>query len=148
MVMTRHPSARLVALCITFGRLLSRERQGNVMVMLAFGLIPLTFAIGFEIDYSRARKMQTDLNSIADAAVLTAVDPAMLCQSSATAKEAATGMFNAQASGLTDLASVTPTATVNPTSSVASCAGSLRTATVSCTATVRNVFPASWARRR
>ncbi len=125
---------------VDFGCRLRRDRGGNVMVILAFGLIPLTFAIGFGIDYSRAQKMQTDLNSIADAAVLAAVDPAMLCQSSATAKAAATGMFNAQVSGLTDLASVTPTVTVNPASSAAGCAGSLRTATVAYTATVRNVF--------
>ncbi|GAC1570167.1 MAG: pilus assembly protein [Novosphingobium sp.] len=135
----RGRSLRLDRLLDLGGRL-RLDRGGNVMVMLAFGLIPLTFAIGFGIDYSRAQKMQTDLNSIADAAVLAAVDPAMLCQSSATAKAAATGMFNAQVSGLTDLAGVTPTVTVNPASSAAGCAGSLRTATVAYTASVRNVF--------
>ena len=142
--MTRHlrarPFANFVAFFIGFGARLRFDRRGNVMVMLGFALIPLTFAIGFGIDYSRAEKLQTDLNSIADAAVLAAVDPSMLCQSSATAKAAATGMFNAQVSSLSDLASVTPTVTVNPTSSAAGCAGSLRTATVAYTATVRNVF--------
>lgn len=108
--------------------------------MLAISLIPLSFAIGFGIDYSRAQRLQTQLNAIADAAVLAAVDPAMLCQSSATAQAAAAGMFTAQANSLQDLASITPTVTVNPTASAAGCSGSRRTATVAYTATVRNVF--------
>jgi len=140
MVMTRRPLSRFTASLAGFSRRLRRDRRGNIMIIMGFALIPLTFAIGFGIDYSRAQKLQTQLNAIADSAVLAAVDPSMLCQSSATAQAAATGMFNSQVASLQDLASVTPTVTVNPAASAAGCAGSLRTATVAYTATVRNVF--------
>ena len=119
---------------------LLHDQRGNVMVMLAMAMIPLTFAIGFGIDYSRAQKVQTQLNAFADAAALGAVDPAMLCQSSDTARAAALGMFNAQVTGNTDLAGVSPTVTINPANSAAGCAGTLRTVTVGYSATVRNVF--------
>ena len=119
---------------------LLHDQRGNVMVMLAMAMIPLTFAIGFGIDYSRAQKVQTQLNAFADAAALGAVDPAMLCQSSDTARAAALGMFNAQVAGNTDLAGVSPTVTINPANSAAGCAGTLRTVTVGYSARVRNVF--------
>ena len=123
-----------------FARRLREDRRGNIMLIMTFALIPLTFAIGFGIDYSRAQKLQTQLNSFADSAALAAVDPAMLCQSSDTAKSAATGMFTSQASTLQDLVSVTPTVTINPANSAAGCAGTLRQVTIAYTATVRNVF--------
>ena len=119
---------------------LRHDQRGNIMVILAMAMIPLTFAVGFGIDYSRAQKVQTQLNAFADAAALGAVDPAMLCQSSDTARAAALGMFNAQVAGLADLAGVSPTVTINPANAAAGCAGTLRTVTVAYTATVRNVF--------
>lgn len=134
------PSARLTLASVL--RRLRHDRRGNVMVLMAMAMIPLTFAVGFGIDYSRAQKMQTQLNAISDTAALGAVDPAMLCQSSDTAKAAALAMFNAQAANLPDLASVTPTVTVNPTTSGAGCSGTRRTVTVAYTANVRNVFSA------
>jgi len=73
--------------------------------------------------------MQTQLNAIADSAVLAAVDPLMLCQSSAVANAAATSMFTAQASVLQGIGSITPTVTINPPNAAAGCAGSLRMVT-------------------
>lgn len=133
-------SARRLASIAVFAYRLWNNRAGNVLIILTAALIPLMFAIGFGVDYSRAEKMQTQLNSFADTAALAAVDPAMLCQSSDTAKNAALGMFNAQASTLPDLASVTPNVAINPVQSAAGCGGTPRKVTVSYTAKVNNVF--------
>lgn len=136
------PSARAFAAIADLVRRIRHDQAGNIVIILTMSLIPLTFAIGFGIDYSRAEKLQTQLNEFADTAALGAVDPTMLCQSTDTAKAAALGMFNAQVVKLSDLASVTPTVTINPTQSSAGCGGSPRKVTVSYVATVNNVFSA------
>jgi Flp pilus assembly protein TadG len=130
---------RIMHLCALFQRLRANSR-GSILLQFGLSLIPLTFATGFAIDYSRAQRLQTQLSAIADSAALAAVDPSMLCQSSATANAAATSMFNAQAATLQGIVSITPAIAINPPNAVAGCAGSLRTATVSYTANVRNLF--------
>ena len=123
-----------------FWRRLHHDRDGNVLMMMGFAVIPLTLAIGFGVDYSRAERLQTQLNAIADSAALAAVTPTMLCQSSANANTAATDMFSTQAATLQGISgSITPTVTINPASSAAGCSGTLRTATVSYTANVKTV---------
>ena len=124
---------------ILFQRLRASS-AGTILLQFGLALIPLTFAIGFGVDYIRAQQLQTQLNAIADSAALAAVDPSMLCQSSATANAAATSMFNAQAATLQGIVSITPTVTMNPSNSAAGCSGSLRTASVTYTAKVRNLF--------
>ena len=110
-------------------------------MMMGFAVIPLTLAIGFGVDYSRAERLQTQLNAIADSSALAAVTPTMLCQSSANAQAAATAMFNTQAATLQGISgTITPSVTINPASSAAGCAGSLRTATVTYTANVKTVI--------
>ncbi|MCU6452715.1 VWA domain-containing protein [Sphingomonas sp. A2-49] len=56
------------------------DRRGNVMMIMAFALIPMTFATGMAVDYSRAARLQTKLNAAADAASLAAVTKPMLDQ--------------------------------------------------------------------
>jgi Flp pilus assembly protein TadG len=68
---------------------LRRDERGNVLIVLGLSLIPLTFAVGFAIDYIRAEKMQTKLDAIADSAALVAVSPAYLSQTDAVAAAAA-----------------------------------------------------------
>lgn len=110
-------------------------------MITGFAIIPLTFAVGFGIDYSRAMSLQTHLNAAADAAALAAVGPSMILQTQDTSKSAATAMFNAQAallSGYQDL-QMTPTITDN-TSGASGALGYLRKATVSYTVKSINVF--------
>jgi len=110
-------------------------------MITGFAIIPLTFAVGFGIDYSRAMSLQTHLNAAADAAALAAVGPSMILQTQDTSKSAATAMFNAQAallSGYQDL-QMTPTITDN-TSGTSGALGYLRKATVSYTVKSINVF--------
>jgi Flp pilus assembly protein TadG len=120
------------------------DRRGNIMMTLGLALPLLMLAIGFGIDYGRAEKLQTRLNAAADAAALVAVDPAMLCQSSDTAKAAATAMFQSQAASLSGIASFVstynPQVNVTPANSAAGCTGTLRTATVTWKANAQNIF--------
>ena len=134
--MTSNPISSIASLR-GFWRRLRADRQGNMLMMMGFAVIPLTLAIGFGVDYSRAERLQTQLNAIADSAALAAVAPTMLCQSSASASTAATNMFNTQAATLVGISgTITPTVTINPSAAAAGCSGSLRTATVTYTAKV------------
>ena len=57
---------------------LRADRRGNVLIIFGFAAVPLIFATGMTIDYTRAARMQTKLNAVADAAALAAVTPAMM----------------------------------------------------------------------
>ena len=76
---------------------LRRDQRGNVLIMVGFAIVPLTFAAGMGVDYSCAMRLQTKLNAAADAAALAAVSEPMMAQTSATACSAARRMFVAQA---------------------------------------------------
>jgi Flp pilus assembly protein TadG len=86
--------------CRTFLAGLAADRRGNVLMIVAAALLPLTFAAGMGIDYSRAMRIQTKLNAAADAAALAAVTQPMMNQSSTTACAVARKMFIAQATSL------------------------------------------------
>lgn len=131
------PSALLAGL---FARL-KADRKGGVMMITGFAIIPVTFALGFGLDYSRAMSLQTHLNAAADAAALAAVGPAMILQPNSTSTDAARHMFDAQAGLLTGYENlvVTPVV-VDGTSGSSGALGYLRKATVSYTAESINVF--------
>jgi Flp pilus assembly protein TadG len=127
----------MLAIFPAFIRHLAASRRGNVLMIFAFAVIPLTFATGMGIDYSRAARLRTKLDAIADAAALAAVaQPAMNDPSDADAITTATNMFNGQAKnleGLTNLKLATPVVThPNGTTS--------RVVTVAYTAASLNTF--------
>lgn len=134
------PFSKLMAMLGAVARRLRADRGGNVFIMMAFAAGPLIFAIGFGVDYSRAEKLQTQLNAAADAAALAAVDPSMINRTDAEASAAATAMFNAQAANLPGLQSYT----LNPPSFTPAAnggsLGSLRTIRITYTALSKNVF--------
>lgn len=84
-------------------RPLVKDRNGSVYLIVGMSLIPMTLALGIGIDYSRAMRLQTKLNAIADAAALTGVSSSMMAHSATEAHDAAVSMFNAQSSGLSGL---------------------------------------------
>jgi Flp pilus assembly protein TadG len=86
-----------------FGRRLLSDRRGNIMMMLGFAMLPMVFAVGMGIDYSRAMRTQSKLNAAADAAALAAVTTPMMSQSSAAACALARKLFIAQAANLEGL---------------------------------------------
>ena len=116
---------------------LVRERRGNVFIIVAFAMIPMVFATGMGIDYSRAARLRTKLNAVADAAALAAVTQSAMQKTDAEAKTIATDMFNVQAKNLASLIYDPADLTIGfthpdgPTS---------RTATVSYTAKSTNSF--------
>lgn len=77
---------------------LRSNRRGNVLMLFGFAMIPMVFATGMGIDYSRAARLRTKLNAIADAAALAAVtQPMMLETDEEKVRETARVMFQGQA---------------------------------------------------
>ena len=130
--------SRMAAAIGLMARRLRADRRGNVLMLTAFSLLPLTFAIGFGIDYARAGRFQTRVNAAADAAALAAVDPSMITQSDAAAQQAAQAMFDQQVSGLKGMTISNRTVSITSTSSGS--LGTLRTVTVTYTGRSTNLF--------
>lgn len=84
-------------------RQLTRDRRGNVLMIFAFAVIPMVFATGMGIDYSRAERLQTKLDAIADAAALAAVSHTMMTETNADACQAARNMFESQRNQIDNL---------------------------------------------
>ncbi|WP_454883915.1 TadE/TadG family type IV pilus assembly protein [Sphingomonas oryzagri] len=136
--------------CALWNRL-CRDRRGNILMITGLSLIPLSFAVGMGIDYSRAMRLQTKLNAAADAAALSAVTNTMMGQSSAVACATAKNMFVQQAGGLSGLVINTNDASqlsislkdssnpLNSTTSTCSSSSAATTASYSRTATVSYV---------
>jgi Flp pilus assembly protein TadG len=121
-----------------FPRKFHGDRRGNVAMMYALAVPVLLFGAGLAIDFTHAAQVRTELNAAADAAVLAALTPSMMQQSSATAQTAAQNMFNGQIATLTSLASGDTTVTitiVNPNNNPL-----VRNVTVAYTAQNENIF--------
>jgi Flp pilus assembly protein TadG len=125
---------RLITLC----RRLRADQGGNILLLTGFGILLLTFAVGFGIDYSRAQRLQTKLDAAADAAALATVDPTMLNYSTADAITAGQNSFDQQVSGLSGL--VVTKRVVTVVDNAAGSLANLRTTTVTYTATSANSF--------
>ncbi|MGO9006153.1 MAG: TadE/TadG family type IV pilus assembly protein [Beijerinckiaceae bacterium] len=93
-------------------RRFARDRKGNIAMIFALLLLPIVFAIGVGIDYTSAARKRSQLDAAADAAVLAAVTPTMLVQSTAAATTAAQNMFNGQIGKIPGLGAVTLTVTI------------------------------------
>jgi Flp pilus assembly protein TadG len=120
---------------------LKADRKGGVLIIMGFAIIPLTFAVGFGVDYARAMSLQTQLNAAADSAALAAVAPAMILLSNAESTSAATKMFNAQAALLNGYQNLVMTpVVVDGASGSGGSLGYLRKATISYTVQSTNVF--------
>ena len=123
-----------------FNRVLSwttafaRSRRGNVAIIFALTLLPITFLIGMVINYSEASQKQVILDAAADAAALAAVDYQAMTQSASTAQTIAQNVFNAQTANIPGLTNTNLTVTVQNS-------GLGRTALISYQAQSTNVFP-------
>lgn len=78
-------------------RRLKASQSGNVAMIVAFTMIPMSIAVGMGVDYTLQKQKQDQLNGIADAAALVALTPTMLASSPSAAALAATTFFNAEA---------------------------------------------------
>jgi Flp pilus assembly protein TadG len=112
----------------------SRDREGNIAIVFALSLIPCVFLGGMALDFTQAIAKRVQLNTAADAGAIAAVTTTIMAQSNAHAQAAASNAFNAVASTITGINSLTPTITISNS-------GLTRTVTVSYTANSNNNFP-------
>ena len=101
--MTHALASRVLGALARLAGHLRRDRSGNILIVTGLAIIPMVFAVGFGIDYSRAMRLQTKLNAAADAAALAAVTSPMMQQTADTARAAAIAMFNGQVSAMPGL---------------------------------------------
>jgi Flp pilus assembly protein TadG len=112
------------------------DQRANVALIFALSAAPAIFLTGMGVDYTLASGRQAQLNSIADAAALTAITPAMLSQTGSAVTTAVANSFNAQASAIPNI-SYDP-ANVKVTMKTV---GAKRVVSVSYTAASQNTFP-------
>jgi len=119
---------------------LRADPRGNVMVIFAMALLPLTFVIGFGIDYTKAMQLDSRLKAAADAAALAAVSYIELKKSDADAAAVAKGMFNQQVAMLNGLVYNPNNLKINISSATGVAGDSARTVTVTYSAESTNIF--------
>jgi Flp pilus assembly protein TadG len=110
------------------------DRRGNIAIIFALALVPIIFLAGMALDFTSALGKRTLLNAAADSAALSAVSPAMMNQTVATAQTTAQNVFMGQASTVAGANYSAPTVSVTQN-------GLIRTATVSYSASSVNSFP-------
>ena len=110
------------------------DRRGNVAIIFALALVPVIFLAGMAMDFTSALGKRTLLNAAADSAALSAVSPAMMNQTVATAQTTAQNIFMGQASTVAGANYSAPTVSVTQN-------GLTRTATVTYSASSVNSFP-------
>ena len=118
-------------------RRLWKHKGGNIAIITALVMIPLTFALGMAFDYTLSRSRQDQLDGIADAAALGAVTPTEMGQSWTTAAAQSKTLFNGQAALVSGANTVVPTITGADTSSGATVT---RTVTITYAGQSQNVF--------
>lgn len=116
------------------------HNAGNIALITALVIVPLTFALGMAFDFTQAQSRQDKLDGIADAAALGAVTPTEMGQQFSQASLQAKTMFLGQAAQVSGVIAVVPDT---------SCCGDTvagatvtRNITVKYTAQSQNVFAA------
>jgi Flp pilus assembly protein TadG len=110
------------------------DRKGNVAIIFAFSLMPITLLTGMGIDYTSATTKKAMLDAAADAAALSGVTPTLMALPSSASITAATNMFNSQVASIPGMAS-SPAVTVTAADN-----GLKRTVTVTYTGSSKNSF--------
>ncbi len=90
---------RLGAIHPNSERVAARQR-GNVAITFAFAAVPVIMAVGAAVDYSLANRTKAVLDSVADAAVLSATNQAAMSLTAKNAETRAVKFFNAEAASL------------------------------------------------
>ncbi len=133
-----NPSRQLLAAVGTW-RTFWNARRGNVAVIAALMMLPISFAVGMGVDYTFATRRQDQISGFADSAALAAVTPYMMGQSSATAQARAASVFQSQIATIPGVGYSLNNLTVVVNDATAG-TKVIRTATVSYTATSSNIF--------
>lgn len=115
-----------------------RSKAGNIALITALMMIPLTFALGMAFDYTMAQSRKDQIDGIADAAALGAVTPTMLAGTPSQSQAQAQSLFNGQIANVSGV--VYSSSNLSVSVGGASGATVTRTVTVSYTAASQNVF--------
>jgi Flp pilus assembly protein TadG len=129
------PNLRLANRLTALVSRLLRDRGGNIAVIFAVAMVPCVYLLGMTLDYTQAVHKRSQLNAAVDAAVIAAVTPSAMAQSTSVVTTTATNIFNATARNLTGLTG-TPQFTLSITNQ-----GLVRSVTGSYTASSTNNFP-------
>ena len=110
-----------------------RDERGAMAMMIGLTAVPLIFSVGAGIDYGAANMVKSQLQAVADAAALSAVDHQSISGTAAAAQTTAQNTFSAQAVNLLNV-------TVTNVSTTVTNSTSGRIAVVNYTATKSNMF--------
>jgi Flp pilus assembly protein TadG len=114
-----------------------RHKGGNIALITALVMIPLTFALGMAFDFTLSQSRKDQLQGVADAAALGGVTPAEMALSPASAQAQSTSLFNGQEISVAGVTGLNLTVTAND---VASGTVVTRTVVVSYTGQSKNTF--------
>jgi Flp pilus assembly protein TadG len=112
---------------------LVRDQDGSLTPMFALTLVPILGLVGITIDYTQSAARKAMLDTVADAASLAAVTPAMLASTDQTSIDTATTVFDSQASRVKGVGPISLSVTTSDS-------GLTRTVTVSYQTTSSALF--------
>jgi Flp pilus assembly protein TadG len=115
-----------------------RHKGGNIALITAFVMIPLTFALGMAFDFTLSQTRKDQLDGIADAAALGAVTPTEMALSCTTAAAQSSTLFNGQEATVAGVTGLSVTVTGCPDTSSSNIV--TRAITVTYTGQSQNVF--------
>jgi Flp pilus assembly protein TadG len=115
-----------------------RHKSGNIALITAFVMIPLTFALGMAFDFTLSQTRKDQLDGIADAAALGAVTPTQMALACTTAATQSNTLFNGQEAAVSGVTGLSVTVSGCPDTSNSNLV--TRAITVSYTGQSKNVF--------
>src|SRR5579872_569959 len=116
------------------------NKAGNIAIITALMMIPLTFALGMAYDYTMAEARQDQINGMADVATLAGVTPTQMAKSYATSQTFSANLFLSQIATVNGVVSMTPDWTTCGGGDNASGVSVNRTMCVTYSAASQNVF--------
>jgi Flp pilus assembly protein TadG len=117
-----------------------KNKAGNIAIITALMMIPLTFALGMAYDYTMAEARQDQINGMADVATLAGVTPTQMAKSYATSQTFSANLFLSQIATVNGVVSMTPDWTTCGGGDNASGVSVNRTMCVTYSAASQNVF--------
>ncbi len=123
------------------GRKFWRSRSGNVALITAASMIPLTFALGMAYDFTMAQSRKDQIDGMADVAALGGVTPGLMTQSASVSQAQSSSLFAGQIATVSGVAYQTSNLHATASDSVTASTVT-RTVTVSYSAGSQNVFAA------
>jgi Flp pilus assembly protein TadG len=89
------------------GRRFAADRSGNIAPIFALSALAVMGIVGMGVDYTQLANRKATLDSLADSAALAAVTPTLLAQNDQASINAATTLFNSQASAVKGVGALT-----------------------------------------